>query len=551
MKKTNKVIAFALASLLGAFALTSCTGTASSSTQNSETASKGEVSDIGYTLDPETPAWKLDKTEGGKILWYVNADWWNTEFGTDFVTKIIKEDLKVDIEFQTGDDTKLNGLFGSGQLPDMLTVFDTQSQTAKNAATWATPLNDLADKYDPYFYKVIAQQTFDWFKLADGKTYGYPSYSNTTADYEKGLLQATDFFVIREDIYNAIGKPSMSDEQSFLDALKQIKEKYPDITPFGLRSFGSGTAPTTSSIGHQFQDFLGVPLKNDDNTYYYRNLDEEYLRWIRVFNKAYRAGLISDDMFSDDDTTFEEKVSSGRFGTGFFTGAPQLSGSLQKNIAADPAKKYIAIDGPKSSLGNNPTLSQSGISGWTLTSITKNCKNPQKAMQLFTYLISDYGRQVCFFGKENETYTVDAQGKYSFTPEVDQMRKDNPDNFKKVYRFGEFCLFGHDGYIVEHSKDSTVDATRQMVEWGKGKVAPHFILENIRPDAGTAAARNLTNIETQWSTTLTNLMRAPDDAAFDKLVLDFKTFLTETGWDEIVAGYSEKMKSNAEKLGLK
>ncbi len=528
-------------------------GCSSSSEGDKSTGSKASTNlpEARYTIDPNTPAWKLDPAENVKLTWYVNVDWWSQDFGTDYVTKILKEDLNIDVTFQVGDDTKLNGLFGSGQLPDIITVMDTQSQVAKKANTWAWSLNELADKYDPYFYNVINKETFDWTQLSDGKTYGYPSYSNTTEDYENGYLQAADFFVMREDIYNALGKPDMSDGDKFISTLKEIKAKYPQIAPIGIRSFTSGINPTTSSLGDKFQDFLGVPLVTEDNQFYDRNLDPEYLRWIKTFNRAYQEGLISDDAFSDDNATFEEKLASGRYATSMITGVPQLTGTLQKNIADDPARKYIAIDGPKSSLGNEPTLPQSGISGWTLSLITKNCVDPQKAIQIFTYLISDYGRQVCFYGLENETFLKDENGKFYFTPEVEAMRKDNPDNFKKTYRFGEFCLFGVDSFAAKNGKDNTVDATRQMVEWGKGKVKPHFVLENYNPEAGSAEARNLKNIDSYWATTLANLIRAKNDAEFDKYIEDYKKFLKDTGWDKIVAIRSEKIQSNIQRLGLK
>lgn len=59
---------------------------------SSDNSSK-ELSSIEgrYTIDPETPAWKLDKKEETTDLtWYVNADWWNTDFGKDLVTKKLK-----------------------------------------------------------------------------------------------------------------------------------------------------------------------------------------------------------------------------------------------------------------------------------------------------------------------------------------------------------------------------------------------------------------------------------------------------------------------------
>lgn len=151
-----------------------------------------EVSlDNRYTVDPETPAWQLDKKEETTDLtWYVNADWWNTDFGKDVVTKKIKEDLNINIKFITGDDTKLNTFFAGGDMPDLLTIFDSNSPVVQKASTWALPLNELAEKYDPYFNKVAAADTLNWFQLKDGKTYGYPNYSNTQADYDSGNIPA-------------------------------------------------------------------------------------------------------------------------------------------------------------------------------------------------------------------------------------------------------------------------------------------------------------------------------------------------------------------------
>ena len=544
----SKIIAIIVVCVMLSIPFVSCSNNPSQQVDGTPSPQKTEpASDARYIPDPEKPAYQLDPKEDTTLTWYVNADWWNTDFGNDPVTRTIKEKLKVNIEFTTGDDTKLNSLFGSGELPDIVTVFDTQSVTAKKAASWALPLNDLADQYDPYFYKVADPQTLSWHQLEDGKTYGYPSYSNTVEDYEAGWLQPTDFFVIREDIYKAIGEPGMATEEEFLNALRKIKEQFPDVLPLGMRSFAGGS---TGSMGNKFQDFLGVPLSNEDGTYYDRNLDPEYLRWIGTFNKAYREGLISDDTFADDNTAFEEKVAGGRYAAMFISGAPQLSGALQKNIAADPVCKYIAVDGPKSSLGNEPTLSQSGISGWTITFISKNCKDPAKAIQLFTYLISDEGQCLYYYGVQGETFEIDGNGKYTILPEVLKERDTNPDNYKKVYRLGEFCLFGHDSFPALHGKDTSIEATRQMVEWGKGKVKPQFLLENINPAEGTAEARNLTNINAQWATTLATLLRAPDDAAFDQTLEEYKTFLKNTGWDEIVKGFNEKMKANAEKLKL-
>ncbi|PJN53232.1 hypothetical protein PAEAM_44350 [Paenibacillus sp. GM1FR] len=499
-----------------------------------------------YTVDPEKPAWQLDKKEEATDLtWYVNADWWNTDFGKDIVTKKIKEDLNINIKFITGDDTKLNTFFAGGDMPDLLTVFDSNSPVVQKAATWAMPLNDLAEKYDPYFNKVAAADTLNWFQLADGKTYGYPNYSNTQEDYDSGNIPAKTAFIIRKDVYEALGSPVIGTPEEFQSVMKRIKQEFPALIPFGFNSIGEGTG----SLGDTLQDFIGVPLETESGEFYDRNLDEDYLTWLKTLNTVYRDGNISDDSFADDGTAFEEKVKSGKYATMLLDGTPQQGGNLQIYMSANPGKEYVAIDGPQSTKGNAPTLNQSGITGWMINFISKDCKDPAKAIQIFTYLLSEEGQTLMNYGIEGETYQTKADGSVELLPAVKDLQLNNADQFKKDYRMGEFMFFGHDRHKAI-SADAFPEAIKQMQEWGKGKLKPHFILENISPDQGTPEARALSAINTKWNTTLVSMVRSKDDASYDNALASYKSFLGENRWEEIVKVRSEKMKLNKEKLGI-
>ncbi|MCW3794798.1 sugar ABC transporter substrate-binding protein [Paenibacillus sp. LS1] len=499
-----------------------------------------------YTVDPEKPAWQLDKKEEATDLtWYVNADWWNTDFGKDIVTKKIKEDLNINIKFITGDDTKLNTFFAGGDMPDLLTVFDSNSPVVQKAATWAMPLNNLSEKYDPYFNKVAAADTLNWFQLADGKTYGYPNYSNTQKDYDSGNIPAKTAFIIRKDVYEALGSPVIGTPEEFQGVMKRIKQEFPALIPFGFNSIGEGTG----SLGDTLQDFIGVPLETESGEFYDRNLDEDYLTWLKTLNTVYRDGNISDDSFADDGTAFEEKVKSGKYATMLLDGTPQQGGNLQIYMSANPGKEYVAIDGPQSTKGNAPTLNQSGITGWMINFISKDCKDPAKAIQIFTYLLSEEGQTLMNYGIEGETYQTKTDGSVELLPAVKDLQLNNADQFKKDYRMGEFMFFGHDRHKAL-SADAFPEAIKQMQEWGKGKLKPHFILENISPDQGTPEARALSAINTKWNTTLVSMVRSKDDASYENALASYKSFLGENRWEEIVKVRSEKMKLNKEKLGI-
>ncbi|WP_419892330.1 sugar ABC transporter substrate-binding protein [Paenibacillus xylanexedens] len=537
-KKGIKLLATLLTAVL---MITGCSGGSGGSSEGNWVSIEDR-----YTVDPEKPAWQLDKKEEATDLtWYVNADWWNTDFGKDIVTKKIKEDLNINIKFITGDDTKLNTFFAGGDMPDLLTVFDSNSPVVQKAATWAMPLNDLAEKYDPYFNKVAATDTLNWFQLADGKTYGYPNYSNTQEDYDSGNIPAKTAFIIRKDVYEALGSPVIGTPEEFQSVMKRIKQEFPALIPFGFNAVGEGTG----SLGDTLQDFIGVPLENENGEFYDRNLDEDYLTWLKTLNTVYRDGNISDDSFADDGTAFEEKVKSGKYATMLLDGTPQQGGNLQIYMSANEGKEYVAIDGPQSTKGNEPTLNQSGITGWMINFISKDCKDPAKAIQIFTYLLSEEGQTLMNYGIEGETYQTNADGSIELLPAVKDMQLHNADQFKKDYRMGEFMFFGHDRHKAL-SADAFPEAIKQMQEWGKGKLKPHFILENISPDQGTPEARALSAINTKWNTTLVSMVRSKDDASYDNALASYKSFLGENRWEEIVKVRSEKMKLNKEKLGI-
>ncbi|MGY3746658.1 sugar ABC transporter substrate-binding protein [Vagococcus salmoninarum] len=542
MKMSKKVLGVSTVLLASMVLIAGC------SSKEKKTEGGNEISLEGrYELDATKPAWTLDKKEEmTELTWYVNADWWNTDFGNDVVTKKIKEDLNVDIKFLTGDDTKLNTFFAGGDMPDIVTVFDAKSKVAQQANTWALPLDDLAKKYDPYFLEVAAEDTMKWFQLEDGKTYGYPNYSNTAADYESGMIPANTNFLIRQDVYKGIGEPAMGTPAEFQAAMKLIHEKFPELTPFGFNSIGEGVG----SLGDALQDFIGVPLETEDGDFYNRNLDEDYLAWLETLNKVYRDGNISDDSFADDGVAFEEKIKSGKYATIMANGTAQMSSFLQAWLTADKDAQYIAIDGPQSTKGNEPTLPQSGISGWMNTFVSKTNEEPAKTMQIFTYLQSLEGGILTTFGIEGETFQKDKDGKFELLPEILTMKENDPDNFKKDIRLSEFFFFGHDRYQAMASDKVATPALVQPRAWGEGKLVPHFILENIEPKQGSAEARALSGIDTNWSTTLVSMIRANSDKEFKEALDNHKKFLTDNGMDEITKIRSENMEKNREKLGI-
>lgn len=62
-------------------------------------------------------------------------------------------------------------------------------------------------------------------------------------------------------------------------------------------------------------------------------------------------------------------------------------------------------------------LPTAGIHGWTVTMIPKSCRNPERAIKLLTYLISEEGQKMTYLGVEGEMYEM-VDGKPVVKPEI-------------------------------------------------------------------------------------------------------------------------------------
>lgn len=513
----------------------------------------GDLPAARVEKDASVPGWQQDNEEHVELTWYVNATWWDPSWGNDIVTKQIAADTNVTINFLVGDDTNLNTYFAGEDLPDIITLFDSTSQAAMSADEWAMPLQTLADAYDPYFYEVAAADTLNWMALGDGNTYGYPGYSGSEKDFDPNyydMVFPQQSFVIRQDVYSAIGSPEMSTPEQFLDAMGKIKEQFPDLIPLGFNAMSD----SEGALGARLQNLLGVPFLDENKQWYDRTLDDDYLTWLRTLNQAYRLGYINDDSFADDGTAFNEKLQAGKYAFVIMSGVINENPPLTSWHTANPEGAYIAIDGPQPiTAGRVPIYSNASVGGWTVNYITNNCSDPERAIELFTYLMSDYGEILCFFGLEGETYN-EIEGKYVLTDEVKAIRDNENERYKSEYRLSEFYLFGHDRY---NTMAELADSMKQIYGFGSEKtheaglevIRDQFALGNTSPDNGSAEARNLTNINTNWTTNLVGMIRAASDEDFDAALNDYLTFRENNGFEDIVAIYNQKIAANRVKLG--
>ena len=503
--------------------------------------------------DKDKPGWQKD-TSPITFDFYINESWYSQKWESA-VAKYITEKTGVTLNFimPTGDgNEKLNTMIASNTLPDFVCSNSSQDGVKKiEASKQVYALNELADKYDPYFWKVAPKSTVKWWTRSDGNIYGYPNFSSAPEQRTPGIKEASNqTFLVKKDMYEAIGKPDMTTPEGFLNALKAAKEKFPTVNgkpliPFGTHEFNEGGCWALNDF---LQNHLAIPWSKDGKLYD-RFTDPEYIKWIKTLRKANEMGLIAKDIFIDQRPQIEEKMTQGRYFSMLYqyVDAENSQLALYKN---DPNSVYIAIDGPMNANHDTQTLPGGGLGGWELNYITKNCKNPERAIRFFAYWISEEGQKDFYCGKKGELWD-EVDGKVQFKPEVLELSYSDTLAFYKKYGARDCYWMFYNPLVVAAWEPPYKEPIKQPREWTYGKTHDFTLESDVRPPMDTPEGIIAKKIGDKWGQVQPKLILAKSDEEFDKLMDDFIATREKLGYAKLMEFQNKQLQLNKERAGVK
>lgn len=496
--------------------------------------------------------WEQHADEPIEFDWYINFSWYNTPWGNNYVSEAITKDTGVRINFITpmgSESEKLNSMIAANTLPDIVTLgwWESQLQDMIDQEL-VYALNELADKYDPYFYQVTDEQVVNWYTKDDGNIYCYPNSFYTPANVEnEENTGSNQVFLVRKDIYEAIGSPDMTTPEGFKTAIRKAVEIFPEIDGKPLIPIGSDefTSIGCNSFDKYLQNFLAVPYEKDGE-YYDRYTDPDYIEWLKVFRQLNSEGYLLDEIFVDKRVQLQEKFAEGRYFCLFYQSTDIQD---EQKILKDnkPESVYIAVDGPRNSKGDDPVLPSTGINGWTVTLISKNCKDPERAIAFMDYMISEEGQKKVYLGVEGVTYDV-VDNEYVIKPEVKELLLRNRDQFNKIYGSADAYWMLQNNVMQDNwviFDDSIADLKAWTQPYTKYTAQYDMVFE-----ADTEFANIKSEIESEWSKTLPKLLLAETEEQFDVYLNEFIQKRDELGFDKLMQESTVQMNKLKEKLGL-
>lgn len=524
----------------------------SSNNGNKAANNKAEETPVVEQLSADTPGWQQD-TSPITFDWYLNFSWFANKWGVDPTSQYITKKTGVDINFVVpagNENEKLNTLIASGDLPDFITLDKSEDSIQKMIdGGLVLPLNSLADEYDPYFFTASDAAKMSWYTKPDGNVYAYPNASSSPKDYAEygDTYISNQTFLVRKDMYEAIGSPDMRTPEGFLKALQLAKEKFPSVNgqpliPLGLHEFGD---TGNYSLEGYIQNLLAIP-KAKDGQLYDRSTDPEYVTWLKTLRQANQDGLLAKDIFIDKRPQMEEKLAQGRYFAMIYQWK-DMEAQLNTLYNTDPNSVYIAVDGPANSNLDAPTLDGPGISGWTVTLISKNVKDKARAIRFLSYLNSEEGNKDLFLGEKGFSYdTID--GVDQFLP--DQLALLNTDRSAFDKENGSSFTFWMlmNTNITDQWAPKAVEPFKSIQDWTRGKTVSASEFELLNPTGNSPEGIINSKLAQLLGKTLPKLLMAPSDAEFDKIWNEYQEKRKQDGLDQVTVFQQAKYEENLSKL---
>ncbi len=340
----------------------------------------------------------------------------------------------------------------------------------------------------------------------------------------------------------------MSTTQGFKAAVEKAYERFPlvdgkPLIPVGAHVFDNEGNP---SFDKYLMNFLAIPWEKN-GTLYDRYTDPEYIKWLKMFRELGEEGLLSTDIFVDTRTQSEEKIAEGRYFCMIYQYTDMLT--QQKQIYSEsPERIYMAVEGPRNSNGDDPTLPSQSVSGWTVTLISKNCKSPEKAIKFMSYLMSEEGQMCLYMGVEGVTYDM-IDGVPVLKPEVKALLDSNREEYDRLYGADDAYWQLQDNVLQQKWIQTASPAEEQLMEWSRKYVVYNGQYELYLP-SGADGAEEDKKIRLLWSRTLPQLLLAPSEKEFDDIFADFTAQRKALGFKKVQQACSEYMNAAKKKLGI-
>jgi putative aldouronate transport system substrate-binding protein len=541
MKRKIRAGSLLAAVLCFTFVLGACGGGKSNDSSPSASSSANPSGSASASTDPITLSISWDQQFNGTPGVQSNE-----------VADAIKAKTGVTMDIMSMDPDKIKVMLAGGDLPDIMILPPDQAKVALDGKL-VMPLNDLLAKAPNISKNKTALDVINTrLGNTDGNSYFLPI--NITPNAKPYSIYSPWIgWYTRWDYYKEEGYPELKSYDDMIPMLADELKKHP-TTDEGKKVYGlSGW--TDWNLWSYYVPFIYAEgwtentkntITKPDGSYVYRYAaDGPFWRGVSFYNKAYRAGILDKEAFTQKYADYQAKLKAGQLLTihmgweidsanAYFKAKGQTDKGFEAQVVDGATSQSIRVD---SIVGLNDP--------WIV--ISKNAKNPERVIEFLDYLYSPEGSRLLLNGIQGTDWDIE-NGKPELTDATIKAKNDDPNYQVKtgIGLYGKFVGLGGstvdtDGnyldlglnekaittklnpldidYSAHYGGTYPGDAWNKLVEAGKAKsLSPSFIpaLPALQSQGDDNLAKIENNIEQILIKETPKAVMAKDDAAFQK-----------------------------------
>lgn len=352
------------------------------------------------------------------------------------VVQKLEDKFNVTLSLKTYDNESLNLDLSGGNTTDIVQVNDANIEGVVKGKH-AVNLEDYKDIAPNIFsdnmnFRNELMKTYK--SNGDGVQYFVTprvTFDGAEANYGTVLNNG---YIVRWDLYKEIGCPEINNDDDYIDALKKMKEIYPE-TEDGLPVYAMSAYNDSQLHAYFYKGCLAEGYINLQGGIYVQNVttnelvpdlydegvegDTPFWSGVKFYNKLYREGLLDPDCFITKSEDLKEKYNKGQYLGGSVNWYYGTYNDNQRTADPETLKEYVTLP---SYLGWG---NEKNLGGWfgKYFFVSSHSENVERAVMILDYLQSEEFSRDIDSGVEGR-WTTDDSGKPSLTADTVAMKTD-------------------------------------------------------------------------------------------------------------------------------
>ena len=505
-----------------------------------------------------------------ELYWFSDVSGWgpataNWSVDESPATVYIEENLGLSLNIEqppTDASTKLGLMLASGELPDVMSITDSDMYKQLVEADKVWDMQTFLETYDPdsHLLKDFPDDIRKALTDVYGNWYSYPSHMESKNNcevfppddqiwvdvVEKG---SNGCIMFNKEIMDTVGitPEDVQTEEGFLAACEKVKAS-------GHQVDGQSVLPVVlqcnlwinTSLDGIVSNTFGVLPVDDEGNYRHSELNPLYKNALKFLNTLIQKEYLDVNTLTIDETALKTYLDAKRVFC-------WIGNQAQQDKTNMPWVSYgpiLASNGAKPVIGLN---GEAGT-GWIQTLVSKDCKNPEKIAKLLSWASSREGLLVNYYGEEGTDYTIDDKGIVTRTEEGTKRLAEEYDNNVLMWPFANTSFERHTEPVPDPASNRGVEVAL-MPAFGKNEntyiynTAVLDFRNNTVIEPSSDLGIKLSQVDSYLEAQKAKIVTASSDAEFEKEYQNMLDTLESYSIADIDAEYDKIYKEYREKKG--